>query len=94
MTTPNTALDSKAVAEALGITAKELRVHLRAIGYEKTEGRYVFTKADVAKLKKGYAAWAKERENARKAKADAKAKAPKDDAPAVAAEKTDDATPA
>lgn len=86
MTTPNnTALDSKTVAEALGIDAKAFRVFLRAIGYEKTEGRYAFTKADVAKLKKGYAAWAKERENARKAK---------DDAPAVAANEADEATPA
>lgn len=86
MTTPNnTALDSKAVAEALGITPKELRVHLRAIGYEKTDGRYVFTRSDIAKLKKGYAAWAKER---------AAKKAAKDDAPAVAANESDEATPA
>ncbi|WP_104151054.1 hypothetical protein [Mycobacterium intracellulare] len=85
MTTPNnTALDSKAVAEAIDITPKELRVYLRAIGYEKTDGRYVFTKGDVAKLKKGYAAWVKER---------AAKKAAKDDAPAAAAEKADDATP-
>lgn len=73
MTTPNnTPLDSKSVAEALGISAKELRVHLRAIGYEKTDGRYAFSKADIAKLKKGYATWVKERETARKAKAEAK----------------------
>ncbi|MGB3233609.1 MAG: hypothetical protein WBB57_23480 [Mycobacterium sp.] len=72
MTTPNNTLDTKAVAEALDISAKELRVYLRAIAYEKTDGRYVFTKANVASLKKGYAAWAKEREAARAAKADAK----------------------
>lgn len=75
MTTPAPALDSKAVAEAIDITPKELRVNLRAIAYEKTDGRYVFSKADVAKLKKGYAAWVKERETARAAKADAKAAA-------------------
>lgn len=72
MTTPNTTLDSKAVAEALDISAKELRVYLRAIAYEKTDGRYVFTKTDVTKFKKAYPAWVAERAASKKAKADAK----------------------
>lgn len=80
MTNPAPALDSKAVAEALDISAKELRVYLRATGYEKTDGRYVFTKANVTALRKGYAAWSKEREAARAAK--------------VAASKADTPTPA
>lgn len=83
MTTPATTLDSKAVAEALDITPKELRVFLRATGFEKTEGRYVFTKANVATFKKTYPKWITERAASRKANADAK----------VAAEKADDATP-
>lgn len=82
MTAPIT-LDSKAVAEALGITPKELRVYLRATGFEKTDGRYVFTKANVATFKKAYPKWVADRAAARAAKAEAK----------VAASKADDATP-
>ncbi|WP_084021606.1 hypothetical protein [Mycobacterium avium] len=81
MTTPATTLDSKAVAEALNISAKELRVYLRAIGYEKTEGRYVFSKADVATFKKAYPKWIAERAASRKAKADAKVAADNADEP-------------
>lgn len=64
MATPNnTALSASDVAEQLGITAKELRVFLRADGTYKPvtasggRGRYAFNKADVAKIKKAYAAW-------------------------------------
>lgn len=57
-----TALTSKDVAEALDIDPKALRVFLRsgnAEGMFTREGKsYVFNKADVAKLKKAYAAFA------------------------------------
>jgi len=83
MTTPASALDSKAVADALGITAKELRVFLRAAGegMSSRDGKsYVFTKANLAAIKKAYPAWVKERAASRKAKVDAM----------VAAEKTNE----
>ena len=55
MTTPVT-LNTKDVAEALGIEAKALRVFLRSpkgAGLFALDGKaYVFTKADVAKIKK------------------------------------------
>lgn len=73
MTAPTT-LDSKAVAEALDIDAKALRVFLRtgkAEGMFTRDGKaYVFTKADVAKLKKAYAAFIGDRAASKKAKAD------------------------
>ncbi|MDM2175481.1 hypothetical protein PP404_25100 [Mycobacteroides abscessus] len=84
MTTPATPIDSKAVAAELKIDAKALRVFLRAIGYEKTDGRYAFTKTQVTSLKKQYATWEKERAAARKAKADERAKALADAAEKVA----------
>ncbi|WP_142277816.1 hypothetical protein [Mycobacterium avium] len=74
MTAPTTTLDSKAVAEALDIDPKALRVFLRsgkAEGMFTRDGKvYVFTKADVAKIKKAYAAFVAERAASRKAKAD------------------------
>ncbi|WP_100484176.1 hypothetical protein [Mycobacteroides abscessus] len=73
MTAPTTPLDSKAVAEALDIEPKALRVFLRsgkAEGMFTRDGKaYVFTKADVAKIKKAYAAFVADRA-AKKAKAD------------------------
>ena len=55
MTTPAT-LNTKDVAEALGIEAKALRVFLRSpkgAGLSARDGKaYVFTKADLAKIKK------------------------------------------
>jgi len=68
-------MTSKDVAEALGITAKELRVYLRATSYEKTDGRYAFSKSQIASLKKGYATFVADREAARAAKAEAASKA-------------------
>lgn len=72
MTAPTT-LDSKAVAAELNIDAKALRVFLRsgkAEGMFTRDGKaYVFTKADVAKIKKAYAAFVADR-TAKKAKAD------------------------
>jgi predicted site-specific integrase-resolvase len=72
MTSPTTTLDSKAVADALGIEAKALRVFLRS---GKAEGMftrdskaYVFTKADVAKIKKAYAIFVADRVAAKAAK--------------------------
>lgn len=73
MTAPAT-LDSKAVAEALDIEPKALRVFLRsgkAEGMFTRDGKaYVFTKADVAKIKKAYAAFIADRAASKKAKAD------------------------
>lgn len=72
MTAP-TNLTSKDVATALDIDPKALRVFLRtgkAEGMFTRDGKsYVFTKADVAKLKKAYAAFVADRA-AKKAKAD------------------------
>lgn len=91
MTTPNTALTTKDVAEALDITAKELRVFLRSCGDTYTPpgsgGRYSFVKSDVAKIKKGYAAFVAERDKARAEKEKAKAVAL-----AVVAEETAEGT--
>ncbi|RRR47862.1 hypothetical protein EHH44_03155 [Mycolicibacter terrae] len=60
MSAPTT-LTSKDIAEALDIDPKALRVFLRsgnAEGMFTREGKsYVFAKTDVAKLKKGYAAF-------------------------------------
>jgi len=65
MTTPAPALTTKDVAEALGVEAKALRVFLRSPGAEgmfTRDGKsYVFTKADVAKIKKAYPAWINQR---------------------------------
>ncbi|MHC9295620.1 hypothetical protein ACRCUN_24420 [Mycobacterium sp. LTG2003] len=73
MTAP-TNLTSKDVATALGIDPKALRVFLRtgkADGMFTRDGKsYVFTKADVAKLKKAYTAFVAERAASKKAKAD------------------------
>ncbi|KUI04450.1 hypothetical protein [Mycobacterium sp. IS-3022] len=77
-------LSSKDVAEALGITAKELRVFLRAAGegLSSRDGKsYVFTKANVAAIKKAYPKWLADRTAARAAKAEAKAAAEKADEP-------------
>ncbi len=66
-------LTSKDVAEALDITPKELRVFLRAAGdgMSSRDGKsYVFTKANVAAIKKAYPAWVAERAAARVAKAE------------------------
>lgn len=59
-----TPLTSKDVAEALGITAKELRVFLRAAGegLSSRDGKsYVFTKANLTAIKKAYPAWVADR---------------------------------
>lgn len=73
MTAPTT-LDSKAVAEALDIEPKALRVFLRsgkAEGMFTRDGKaYVFTKGDVAKIKKAYAAFVAERPAEKKSKDD------------------------
>lgn len=67
-----TSLTSKDVAEALGIDAKALRVYLRsgkAEGLFDRDGKsYVFTKGNVAKLKKGYAAYVADRDAAKAAR--------------------------
>lgn len=81
MTTPaNDTLTTKAVAERLGTDPKTLRVFLRsgkAEGMFTRDGKaYVFTKADVTKIKKAYAAFVADRA---KAKAD---DAPEDEAKA------------
>jgi hypothetical protein len=85
MTTPATPMTSKDVAEALNISAKELRVFLRSPageGLSSREGKsYVFTKADLAKIRKAYPAWVKERAASKAAKAEAK-KADADTTPA------------
>jgi predicted site-specific integrase-resolvase len=74
MTAPTTTLDSKAVAEALGIEPKALRVFLRsgkAEGMFTRDGKaYVFTKSDVTKIKKAYAEFVAERTTAKQAKKD------------------------
>jgi hypothetical protein len=58
MTAP-VSLNTDDVAEALGVEAKTLRVFLRSPkgdGVSSRDGKaYVFTKADVAKIKKAYA---------------------------------------
>lgn len=73
MTTPAT-LDSKTVAEALDIDPKALRVFLRsgkAEGMFTRDGKaYVFTKADVAKIKKAYAAFVADRAATKAKKSD------------------------
>ncbi|WP_445163218.1 hypothetical protein ACTXG5_08330 [Mycobacterium sp. Dal123C01] len=78
MTTPTT-LNTKDVAEALGIEPKTLRVFLRSprgAGLFERDGKaYVFSKADVARIKKAYAAWVADRAAA-KASKDDEAKAP------------------
>ena len=60
MTTPTT-LDTKAIAAALDIDPKALRVFLRsgkAEGMFSRDGKaYVFARVDVPKIKKAYAAW-------------------------------------
>jgi predicted site-specific integrase-resolvase len=77
MTAPAT-LDSKAVAEALGIEPKALRVFLRsgkAEGMFSRDGKsYVFTKADVTKIKKAYGEFVAERTAAKQAKEEDEAK--------------------
>ncbi|MGV0695856.1 hypothetical protein [Mycobacterium paraintracellulare] len=67
-------LTSKDVATALDIEPKALRVFLRsgkAEGMFTRDGKsYVFTKADVAKIKKAYDAFVADRVASKKAKAD------------------------
>ncbi len=66
---PN-ALSAKAIAEALKTDGKTFRRYLRASGAGVGQGgRYEFTKADVAKHRKPFAAWQKEQEAKRAAKA-------------------------
>ncbi len=78
MTTPDT-LTTRDVAEALGINPRDLRVFLRSCGdaYEPpgSGGRYSFTKSQIAPMKKAYAAFVKERDEARSQKAEEKARA-------------------
>jgi hypothetical protein len=73
MTAPTT-LNTKDVAEALGIEAKALRVFLRspkAEGMFARDGKsYVFTKGDVAKIRKAYGEFVAERTTAKQAKED------------------------
>ena len=63
-------ITTKAAAEAVGTTPRQLRVFLRAS--EKYEnvgagGRYAFTSADLGPMKKEFDAWSKEREAAKAA---------------------------
>ncbi len=68
-TDPN-ALSSKQIAEALKTDPKTFRRYLRASGAGVGQGgRYEFTKADVAKHRKPFAAYEKEIEAKRAAKA-------------------------
>ncbi|WP_157896288.1 hypothetical protein [Mycobacteroides chelonae] len=72
MSSPATTLGSKDVAEAMGIEPKALRVFLRsgkADGMFTRDGKaYVFAKADVAKIKRAYAAFIAERTASKKDK--------------------------
>lgn len=71
--TPDT-LTTKQVAEALGTTAKELRVYLRTASKGVGSGkRYAFTAKDVPALKTGFDKWTKERAEAKAAKEAAQA---------------------
>lgn len=76
MTTAQT-ITTKAAAEAIGTTPRQLRVFLRASdSYENVGagGRYAFTKADLGPMKKAFDTWTKEREAAKAAAQEALAK--------------------
>ena len=77
----DTNLTTRDVAEALGINPRDLRIFLRSCGDTYTPpgsgGRYSFTKSQIAPMKKAYAAFVKERDEARAQKAEARANAPK-----------------
>ncbi|MGS2808149.1 hypothetical protein [Nocardia sp. MW-W600-9] len=67
-------LTTKQVAEALGTDPKTLRVFLRASDDYEAVGagsRYSFTTKDVGPMKTRFAKWAKDREAAKVAKAEA-----------------------
>ena len=77
---------TKAAAEHVGTTPRQLRQFLRASkDYEAvgSGGRYAFTEDDLPELKTRYQAWATEREAA------AKARAEKEAAEATPAQATD-----
>lgn len=70
-------ITTKAAAEAVGTTPRQLRVFLRASDkYENVGagGRYAFTSADLGPMKKEFDAWSKEREAAKAAAQEALAK--------------------
>lgn len=75
----DTNLTTRDVAEALGINPRDLRIFLRSCGDTYTPpgsgGRYSFTKSQIAPMKKAYAAFIKERDEARSQKAAKKADA-------------------
>lgn len=87
-----TALSASDVADQLGITAKELRVFLRADGTYRPvtapggRGRYQFAKTDVAKIRKAYAAWEKARAASKVERAAALADAAQATAEAITAQ--------
>jgi hypothetical protein len=63
-------ITTKAAAEAIGTTPRQLRVFLRASDkYENVGagGRYAFTKADLGPMKKAFDTWTKERDAAKAA---------------------------
>lgn len=79
---------AKQIAEDLGISAADLRKHLRALKIEKPEGGWVWTrKADVASVTKQVKARIAELEKEPAKKAPAKEKAPAKKAPAKKAAK-------
>jgi len=85
-TNDKTALSASDVAEKLGTDAKTLRQFLRADGTYKPvtapggRGRYAFSAGDVAKIRPLFKKWVAERAASRKAKADADAAVPVEDA--------------
>ncbi|WP_124712548.1 hypothetical protein [Mycolicibacterium nivoides] len=77
MTTPAPALSTKDVADKVGTDPKTLRIFLRASDDYEAVGsgsRYSFTAKDVPTLKTRFNKWQAEREAAKNAKADEKAK--------------------
>ena len=86
----DTNLTTRDIADALNINPRDLRIFLRSCGDTYTPpgsgGRYSFTKSQIAPIKKAYAAFLKERDEARSQKEKEKARAL-----AVVAEETADA---
>jgi hypothetical protein len=95
MTTVQT-ITTKAAAEAIGTTPRQLRVFLRASDkYENVGagGRYAFTNADLVPMKKAFDIWTKEREAAKAAAQEALTKKT-DDADETTDDEKPDPTPA
>ena len=83
-TTTADKLTTKQVAEALGTDPKTLRVFLRASSDYEAVGagsRYSFTTKDVGPMKTRFAKWAKDREAAKVAKAEAAKQATEEPTP-------------